>query len=49
MLFFYKDPPGKPKISGYENGQVIKTGDTLKLLCVSEGGNPLAQVSIHDT
>ena len=38
------DPPGLPEISGYSGGQVVKTGDTMKLICVSRGGNPLAQV-----
>jgi len=38
------DPPGKPEISGYSSEQVLKTGDTAKLECVSRGGNPLAQV-----
>ncbi|XP_064595394.1 nephrin-like isoform X2 [Liolophura sinensis] len=37
-------PPGPPEISGYTNGQAIRAGDTLKLVCVSKGGNPLAQV-----
>jgi len=38
------DPPGKPEISGYSSDQVLKTGDTARLVCVSRGGNPLAQV-----
>lgn len=29
---------------GYETGQVLKAGDTLKMTCSSQGGNPLAQV-----
>ncbi|XP_048773345.2 nephrin-like isoform X3 [Ostrea edulis] len=37
-------PPGKPEITGYSSGQVIREGDTLRLLCVSKGGNPLPQV-----
>lgn len=37
-------PPGTPEITGYAEGQVVKTGDTLKLVCISRGGNPLAQV-----
>lgn len=44
MIFFFVDPPGPPEISGYTNGQAIRAGDTLKLVCVSKGGNPLAQV-----
>ena len=38
------DPPGKPEITGYSSEQVLKTGDTARLVCVSRGGNPLAQV-----
>ncbi|XP_061188981.1 nephrin-like isoform X2 [Saccostrea echinata] len=37
-------PPGVPEITGYSSGQVIREGDTLRLLCVSKGGNPLPQV-----
>lgn len=37
-------PPDPPEISGYQEGQVVRTGDTLRLLCVSRGGNPLAHV-----
>lgn len=40
----FSDPPGPPEIEGYETGKVVKTGDTMKLLCTSKGGNPLAQV-----
>ena len=39
------DPPGPPEIDGYNENKIIKTGDTMKLLCISRGGNPLAQVS----
>ena len=45
MWFVFLDPPGPPEITGYNTGQVVKTGDTLKLVCISRGGNPLAQVS----
>jgi len=38
------DAPGKPEITGYSRGQVLRTGDTARLVCVSRGGNPLAQV-----
>ncbi len=38
------DPPDDPEIEGYKTGTVIKTGDTMKLLCTAKGGNPLAQV-----
>lgn len=37
-------PPGIPEITGYNANQVVKTGDTMKLTCISRGGNPLAQV-----
>ncbi|KAK6173113.1 hypothetical protein SNE40_016632 [Patella caerulea] len=37
-------PPGSPEITGYTNGQVVKTNDTLQLRCTSRGGNPLGQV-----
>lgn len=37
-------PPGTPEITGYSSGQVIREGDTVRLLCVSRGGNPLPQV-----
>lgn len=38
------DPPGRPEITGYSSEQVLRTGDTARLVCVSRGGNPLAQV-----
>jgi len=38
------DPPGIPEITGYSSDQVLKTGDTARLVCISRGGNPLAQV-----
>ncbi len=47
MVFFsnlFSVPPDPPEISGYQEGQVVRTGDTLRLLCVSRGGNPLAHV-----
>ncbi|CAH1796696.1 unnamed protein product [Owenia fusiformis] len=37
-------PPGPPEITGYRTGQVVKTGDTVVLVCKSRGGNPLAMV-----
>ncbi|XP_074653019.1 nephrin-like [Tubulanus polymorphus] len=36
--------PGPPVITGYEEGFVLRTGDTLILLCTSKGGNPLGTV-----
>ena len=44
ILCLFADPPGKPEITGYRNGEVVKTGDTVKLVCISKGGNPLAAV-----
>ena len=41
---YLSDPPGPPEIEGYQTGKVVKTGDTMKLMCTSKGGNPLAQV-----
>ena len=38
------DPPNPPEITGYKTGEVVKTGETKKLLCVARGGNPPAQV-----
>ncbi|GFY47460.1 synaptogenesis protein syg-2 [Trichonephila inaurata madagascariensis] len=34
------DPPGPPRIEGYEEGNIVKAGEALTLLCISEGGNP---------
>ena len=39
------DPPGEPEITGYTQGQIVETGDTVELKCTSRGGNPLANVS----
>ncbi|KAG1691200.1 Nephrin [Nymphon striatum] len=35
-------PPGPPEIQGYQEGEVVRMGDTLALSCISRGGNPLA-------
>lgn len=35
---------GKPEISGYIEGETVRMGDTLTLVCKSIGGNPLAQL-----
>ena len=43
-VFLLADPPSEPEIQGFTAGKVIRTGDTMKLLCISRGGNPLAQV-----
>lgn len=37
-------PPGPPEISGYQDGDAVRMGDTLTLMCKSRGGNPLAQL-----
>ncbi|KAF8767504.1 Nephrin like protein [Argiope bruennichi] len=40
----YVDPPGPPRIEGYEEGNIVKAGEALTLLCISEGGNPPPQL-----
>ncbi|XP_065562901.1 nephrin-like isoform X2 [Artemia franciscana] len=37
-------PPGPPEIIGYTEGETIRTGQEIHLICVARGGNPLAQV-----
>ena len=37
-------PPEKPEITGYIQGETIRMGATVKLVCQAYGGNPLAQV-----
>ncbi|CAG2102853.1 unnamed protein product [Medioppia subpectinata] len=37
-------PPGPPEITGYTEGETVRMGDTLTLVCKSIGGNPLAQL-----
>lgn len=37
-------PPGRPEITGYNEGETIRMGDTLTLVCRSRGGNPLAKL-----
>ena len=39
------DPPGPPEISGYIEGETIRLGQTVTLVCAAAGGNPLAAVS----
>ena len=43
-ILLIADAPGQPTIDGYRTGQVLRTNDTLKMTCVSQGGNPLPQV-----
>lgn len=41
------DPPSPPIISGYVEGSIIPAGSVQKLLCVSSGGNPLANLVFY--
>ena len=36
--------PKRPKISGYSEGEVLKGGSMRRILCTSDGGNPLATI-----
>jgi hypothetical protein len=38
------DPPGPPEIVGYTEGETVRSGQDVRLECVSRGGNPLATV-----
>ncbi len=38
------DPPGPPEILGYTEGETVRMGQEVNLVCVSRGGNPLAQI-----
>lgn len=37
-------PPGPPEILGYTEGETVRMGQEVNLVCVSRGGNPLAQI-----
>nr|CAD7460983.1 unnamed protein product [Timema tahoe] len=37
-------PPGVPYIEGYTEGETIRRGQTVELVCRSRGGNPPAQL-----
>ncbi|XP_046676056.1 nephrin isoform X1 [Homalodisca vitripennis] len=37
-------PPGLPYIEGYTEGETIRRGQTVELICRSRGGNPPAQL-----
>ncbi|XP_071033778.1 synaptogenesis protein syg-2 [Parasteatoda tepidariorum] len=37
-------PPGVPRIEGYEEGTIVRAGEALTLVCISEGGNPPPQL-----
>ena len=38
------DPPEKPEIQGYIDGETIRMGQAVTLVCESYGGNPLAAI-----
>jgi hypothetical protein len=42
---FFLDPPGAPEVSGYIEGETIRLGQTLTLVCTAKGGNPLAEIT----
>ena len=44
---FLSDPPGPPEISGYIEGETIRLGQTVSLVCTASGGNPLAKLTWH--
>ncbi|XP_065093879.1 nephrin isoform X2 [Ochlerotatus camptorhynchus] len=37
-------PPGAPYIEGYTQGETLRRGQTVELICRSRGGNPPAQL-----
>ncbi|XP_018320439.1 nephrin isoform X2 [Agrilus planipennis] len=37
-------PPGQPYIEGYSEGETVRKGTTVELVCKSRGGNPPAQL-----
>jgi len=45
VKMFVQYPPGQPKIEGYSDKQPLKKGDTVTLVCLSKGGNPLATIT----
>lgn len=44
LLLLFSDPPGAPYIEGYTEGETIRRGQTVELVCRSRGGNPPAQL-----
>lgn len=44
LFFACSDPPGTPEIGGYIEGETIRLGQTVNLVCSSHGGNPLPDV-----
>jgi len=45
VKMFVQYPPGQPQIEGYSDKEPLKKGDTVTLVCVSRGGNPLATIT----
>ena len=45
LLASLADPPGPPEISGYIEGETIRLGQTVSLVCTASGGNPLAKLT----
>lgn len=39
------DPPGAPRIDGYNEGDMVRENKSVTLICVSRGGNPLADLT----
>ncbi|XP_030036246.2 nephrin-like [Manduca sexta] len=37
-------PPGAPYIEGYAEGETVRRGQSMELVCRSRGGNPPAQL-----
>lgn len=44
LPIFLSDPPGMPYIEGYTEGETIRRGQNIELVCRSRGGNPPAQL-----
>lgn len=45
VLLSVLHPPGPPEISGYIEGETIRLGQTVTLVCTAAGGNPLATIN----
>lgn len=41
---FFTDPPGAPFVEGYTQGETLRRGQNVELVCKSRGGNPPAQL-----
>ena len=44
MANTFSDPPEAPTIQGYMDGETVRMGQAVTLVCESHGGNPLARV-----